>query len=142
MAANTQPIFSIQGETQWSTLMNSANTGNVTGSTSYLVFTAGTNGSFVQKIRFRHVPPSGNTAATVARVWINNGQDVTVASNSTLFDEITIASNTTFSQVASTPFYEIPFNFALPANYRIYVTLGTAPTTGANIQATVIGGDY
>jgi hypothetical protein len=142
MAANTQPIFSIQGETQWSTLMNAANTGNVTGSTSYLVFTAGTNGSFVQKIRFRHVPPSGNTAATVARVWINNGQDVTVASNSTLFDEITIASNTTFSQVASTPFYEIPFNFALPANYRIYVTLGTAPTTGANIQATVIGGDY
>ena len=142
MPANTQPIFSIQGETQWSTLMNAANTGNVTGSTSYLVFTAGTNGSFVQKIRFRHVPPSGNTAATVARVWINNGQDVTVASNSTLFDEITIASNTTFSQVASTPFYEIPFNFALPANYRIYVTLGTAPTTGANIQATVIGGDY
>ena len=142
MAANTQPIFSIQGETQWSTLMNAANTGNVTGTTSYLVFTAGTNGSFVQKIRFRHVPPSGNTAATVARVWINNGQDVTVASNSTLFDEITIASNTTFSQVASTPFYEIPFNFALPANYRIYVTLGTAPTTGANIQATVIGGDY
>jgi hypothetical protein len=142
MAANTQPIFSIQGEAQWSTLMNAANTGNVTGSTSYLVFTAGTNGSFVQKIRFRHVPPSGNTAATVARVWINNGNDVTVASNSTLFDEITIASNTTFSQVASTPFYEIPLNFAIPTNYRIYVTLGTSPTTGANIQATVIGGDY
>ena len=142
MAANTQPIFSIQGEAQWSTLMNAANTGNVTGTTSYLVFTAGTNGSFVQKIRFRHVPPSGNTAATVARVWINNGGEVTVASNSTLFDEITIASNTTFSQVASTPFYEIPLNFALPPNYRIYVTLGTSPTTGANIQATVIGGDY
>jgi hypothetical protein len=142
MPANTQPIFSIQGETQWSSLMNAANTGNVTGSTSYLVFTAGTNGSFVQKIRFRHVPPSGNTNATVARVWINNGSDVTVTSNNTLFDEITIANNTTFSQVASTPFYEIPLNFALPPNYRIYVTLGTAPSTGANIQATVIGGDY
>ncbi len=142
MPANTQPIFSIQGETQWSSLMNAANTGNVTGSTSYLVFTAGTNGSFVQKIRFRHVPPSGNTNATVARVWINNGSDVTVTSNNTLFDEITIANNTTFSQVASTPFYEIPLNFALPPNYRIYVTLGTPPSTGANIQATVIGGDY
>lgn len=142
MPANTTPIFSIQGETQWSTLMNAANQGNVTGTTSYLVFTAGTNGSFVQKIRFRHVPPSGNTNATVARVWINNGLDVTNPANSSLFDEITIANNTTFSQVASTPFYEIPLNFALNPNYRIYVTLGTAPTAGANIQATVIGGDY
>ena len=142
MPANTQPIFSIKGEVQWSSLMNSANTGNVTGATSYLVFTAGTNGSFVQKIRFRHVPPSGNTNATVVRVWINNGDDVTVVSNNTLFDEITMANNTTFSQVAATAFYEIPLNFALPPNYRIYVTLGTPPSTGANIQATVIGGDY
>ena len=142
MPANTQPIFSIKGEVQWSSLMNSANTGNVTGSTSYPVFTAGTNGSFVQKIRFRHVPPSGNTNATVVRVWINNGDDVTAVSNNTLFDEITMANNTTFSQVAATAFYEIPLNFALPPNYRIYVTLGTPPSTGANIQATVIGGDY
>ena len=142
MPANTQPIFSIEGNVQWSDLMNSANTGNVTGSTSYLVFTAGTNGSFVQKIRFRHVPPSGNTNATVARVWINDGLDVTVAANNTLFDEITIANNTTFSQVASTAFYEIPLNFALPPGYRIYVTLGTPPSTGSNIQATVIGGHY
>ena len=142
MPANTQPIFSIVGDAQWSTLMNAANTGNVTGSTSYPVFTAGTNGSFVQKIRFRHVPPSGNTNATVARVWINNGGDATVTSNNSLFDEITIANNTTFSQVSSTPFYEIPLNFALPPNYKIYVTLGVAPSTGAFIQATVIGGDY
>lgn len=142
MPANTQPIFSIAGDIQWSTLMNAANTGNVTGATSYLVFTAGTNGSYVQKIRFRHVPPSGNTNATVARVWINNGQDVTVTANSTLYDEVTIAANSSFSQVANTGFYEIPLNIVLPTPYRIYVTLGTAPSTGANIQAMVVGGDY
>lgn len=142
MPANTQPIFSVAGEIQWSSLMNAANTGNVTGTTSYLVFTAGTNGSYVQKIRFRHVPPSGNTNATVARVWINNGQDVTVTANNTLYDEVTIAANSSFSQVANTGFYEIPLNIVLPATYRIYVTLGTAPSTGAFIQAMVVGGDY
>lgn len=121
--------------------MNAANTGNVTGNTSYLVFSAGTEGSYVQRIRFRHLPTVNNTAATAARVWINNGGDRTVALNNTLWDEITIATNTLNSAAASVN-YELPLNFALPPNYAIYVTLGVAPTAGAFIQATVIGGDY
>ena len=144
MPANTSPIFSVAGDAQWTTLMTANNATHVSGSTSYLVFTAGSNGSYVQKIRFRHfaiVASTNNANATVARVWINNGSDVTVFTNSTLFDEITIASMT-YSAAAAQINYEIPLGFALPAGYRLYVTLGVAPTANTAIQATVIGGDY
>lgn len=141
MPANTTPIFSLTPTNEWSTQMTAANTGNVTGNTSYMVYSAGTNGSYVQRIRFRHLPTVTNNAATVARVWINNGSAVTTASNNTLWDEITIATNT-LNQAAASVNYELPLNFALPPNYVIYVTLGVAPTAGASIQATVIGGDY
>jgi hypothetical protein len=143
MPANTAPIFSIIGAVEFSSVMSLANTGHVSGSTSYLVFTGGTNGSYLQKIRFRHIPNTAiaNANATVARVWVNNGLDRTNHLNSTLFDEITIAANTTSSVAASTN-YELPLNFAVPPNYAIYVTLGTAPTSGTYIQATCIGGDY
>jgi len=144
MPANTSPIFSIAGESQWTTLMTANNPTHVSGNTSYLVFTAGANGSYVQKIRFRHFAIAINTSnanATVARVWINNGSDVTVVANSTLFDEITIATMT-YSAAAAQVNYELPLNFALPPTYRLYVTLGVAPTANTAIQATVIGGDY
>ena len=143
MPANTAPIFSIAGDAQWTTLMTANNPTHVSGSTSYLVFTAGTNGSYVQKIRFRHYSitiNSNNTNATVARVWINNGSDVTVPANSTLFDEITIAAMT-YSASAAQVNYELPLNFALPPSYRIFVTLGTAPNA-AGWSITVIGGEY
>ena len=84
---NTQPIFSIAGDAQWTTLMTANNATHVSGNTSYLVFTAGTNGSYVQKIRFRHfaiVTNTSNANATVARVWINNGSVNTTATNNHL----------------------------------------------------------
>lgn len=139
MPANTQPIFSIAGDVQWKVAITAANnTGDLTAGTIYSVFTGGTNGSYVQKIRFRHT--GANSAAVVARVWINNGGSTGTAANNTLFDEITIAANATFSTSAASINYELPLGFALPANYIIYVTIGAAASGG--IAATVIGGDY
>ena len=139
MAANIQPIYSRLADVQWATdIVQSANTTTtLTSGTIYPVFTADTtNGGYVQRIRFR---PLGTNAATVARVWINNGSDTTVAANNSLWDEIAIAL-TTVSQTAAQPTYELPLNFPLPANYRLYVTLGTA--TAAGFDVTVIGGKY
>jgi hypothetical protein len=138
MAANTSPIFSIAGEAQWVTATEANNVGNITGGTIYLTFTAGTNGSYVQKIRFRHT--GANAAAVVARVFINNGGATGTAANNTLFDEITIAANATFTTNAASINYELPLGFAIPTGYRIYVTLGAAAAGG--IACTVIGGDY
>ena len=141
MPANTAPIFTLTPAIEWSTSMTAANTGNASGTTTYLVFSAGTNGAYIQKIRFRHLPSATNSAATVARVWIGNGSSITVAGNNTLFDEITISTNT-LSQTTASINYELPLNFALPPFYTIYVTLGVAPTAGSFIQAVVVGGDY
>lgn len=138
MPANTSPIFSIAADIQWvSGAITAANTTtDLTSGTIYAIFTAGANGSYIQKIRFRHL---GTNVATVARVWINNGSTTGTASNNTLWDEITLAANTV-SQVAAAINYELPFSFALPAGYVIYVTLGTAVAAG--FRATVVGGDY
>jgi hypothetical protein len=138
MPANTSPIFSIAGDIQWvSAAITAANTTtDLTSGTIYPIFTGGTNGSYVQKIRFRHL---GTNVATVARVWINNGSTTGTAANNTLWDEITLAANT-LSQVAAAINYELPLGFALPAGYVIYVTLGTGVAAG--FKATVIGGDY
>lgn len=139
MPANTAPIFTLLPEIMWdNTITTANNTGDLTSGTVYPVFTAGTNGSYVQKIRFRHT--GANSAATVARVWINNGSATTSAINSTLFDEITIAANATFTTNAASTNYELPLMFGLPPNYRLYVTIGAAAAGG--IDATVIGGDY
>ena len=138
MPANTSPIFSIAGEAQWnSEAITAANTTtDLTSGTIYAIFTGGTNGSYIQRIRFRHL---GTNVATVGRVWINNGSTTGTAANNTLWDEITLAANT-LSQTAASINYELPFGFALPAGYVIYVTLGTAVAAG--FKATIIGGDY
>ena len=141
MPANTSPIFTITPEVQWSTVaMTVANTTKdlSSGGTNYLVFTAGPSGSYVQRIRFRQL--GANTAATVARVFINNGQVTSSAANNVLYDDVSLPIVTNNDAAGANP-YEIPLNFALPANYQLYVTLGTAPTS-AGWAATVIGGDY
>ena len=139
MAANVQPIYSKTADIQWSpTSVLAANTTtDLTSGTIYHVFSADTtNGGYVQRIRFR---PLGSNAATVARVWINNGGDTTTASNNTLWDEIAIPL-TSVSQTAAQATFELPLNFPLPPSYKLYVTLGTVVVAGFDV--TVIGGKY
>jgi hypothetical protein len=137
MPANTLPIFTSVPEIQWGISATTANTTKtLTSGTIYPIFTGGTNGSFVQRMRFRTL---GTNVVTVARVWINNGQTTTTGTNNTLWDEVTLPATTVSEVAAQTPI-EIPLNFALPANYVLYVTIGTSVAAGYDI--TVIGGDY
>jgi hypothetical protein len=137
MAANTAPIFTATPDIQWADSMSAANTTkDLTGGTGYLAFTAGISGSFVQRMRFRTL---GTNVASVARVWINNGQSTGSSINNTLWDELSLPA-TTVTEVAAQSNYELPLNFALPSNYRLYVTLGTAVAAGWD--GIVIGGDY
>lgn len=141
MAGNTTPIFTKVGDIQWSTVPAIAanTTVDLTAGTTYSCYTAdAANGGYVQRIRFRSL--GTNSAATVARVWINNGSATSTAANNIIWDEISLPA-TTVSQTAALPTYELPLNFALPPAYKIYVTLGTAPTS-AGWAITVIGGKY
>jgi len=142
MAGNTTPIYSKVGDVQWTTSMTAVNaTTDLTSGTIYLAFTAdATNGGYVQRIRFKPNNASGtNNVATVARVWLNNGSTTATAANNVLIDEISLPA-TTGSATAALPVYELPLNFAMPAGYTIYVTLGTGVAGG--YRATVIGGKY
>lgn len=113
------------------------NSGNLNNSNLFLVYTATQpEGAYVQRIRFR---PRGTNTASVARIFINNGDVLTTAANSTLYDELSLPA-TTNSEVSAMPVYELPLNFALPYNYRIYVTLATTAAAGYDI--TVFGGNY
>lgn len=143
MPANTNPIFSIQGEvsTDGTTGMSSAITASANdytgaGANNRRVFTAGANGSFVQRLRFKAL---GTNVATVARVFLNNGSANTTSSNNTFYGEFTLPA-TTLSASTSTGDYDYSLNIALPAGFTIYVGLGTAVAAGWNVTA--IGGDY
>jgi hypothetical protein len=146
MPANTSPIFSIAGDVNSVANLNSglivgpsANTAqDGTGANIYRAFTAGANGSYVQKIRFR---PVGSPAATVARVFISSST-TTNATNTWLYDEITLPA-VTVSQTAASSVFEIPLNFALPAVYYLYVTFGTSTgSAGTGYSVVTIAGDY
>lgn len=142
MAANTAPIYTRTADIQWITAITAANTTlDITSGTSYLIFTAdATEGGFVREVRIK-ASPANNTAATVARIWLNNGSTTGTAANSALITEVTIPA-TTASNSAALPDIIVPINMALPAGYKLYLTLGTAPGGSGQFTATAIGGKY
>lgn len=145
MAANTVPLASIAGRTSWnSTPLTTANTATDGSGALTLIFTAGVNGSIVDRIRVRAL---GANVATVLRLFIGNGGDTSVGANTTLYAEMTVAL-TTLSQVAALlTTNEFPntldttaFPIVLPAGYILYCTIGTSVAAG--LQITAVGSDF
>jgi len=145
MPANTSPIYSIVGAVD---SVASNNSGLVVGPTAntaldgtgtlYKAFTAGANGSYVQKMRFR---PVGSPAATVCRVFISDSTS-TSTTDTWLYDEITLPA-VTVSQTAASSVFELPINVALDPNYLLYVTFGTSTgSAGTGYSIVTIAGDY
>jgi hypothetical protein len=145
MAANTAPIYSIAGAVNSGASLNSgtvlgptANTALDGSGTLYQIFAAGSNGSFLQKIRFR---PVGSPAATVARIFISSSSS-TSATNTWLYDEITLPA-VTVSQTAASSVFELPLNFAIPSGQYLYVTFGTSTgSSGTGYSIVTIAGNY
>ena len=137
MAANTLPIYSKAGDVQWSAAaITSANTAKDGTGTVTTVFTAGVDGGRVEKLVFQ---PLGTNVATVARIFVNNGQSNATPANNAYFKDVTLPAST-LSESASMPAVEVPLNLALPSGYRLLVTLGTAIAAG--VMVTVVGGKY
>lgn len=136
MAANTSPIYTLTPNVNVGQSIATANTAKDGTGTVVTVFTAGADGSRIEKLVFR---AKGTNVATVARVFINNGADPTVATNNSLYKELTLPA-TTLSEVAQLLDQELPMGIALPASYRITVTIGT--TVAAGLSLTAIGGNF
>lgn len=143
MATNTDPVYSIAGSvtnnntTGMNQLITAAST-DYTGidTDNSLVFTAGANGSFVQRLRFK---AGGTNIATVARIFINNGTAVGTATNNTFYGEQPLPATTAIA-TTSTVDIDYPLNFAIPAGFRLYVGLATAVAAGWVV--TPIAGNY
>ena len=141
---NTDPIYSRRGAvanngtTGMNQLVTAAST-DYTGidADTSLIFTAdATNGSFIQRIRFK---AGGTNTASVARIYINNGSTNATATNNTFYGECSLPATTAIA-TAATVEIDYPMGFALPAGFRLYFALATAVSAGW--VATVIAGDY
>ena len=140
MAANVDPIFTVAPRITNAQLA-AANTGADLSTNAALIFTGSTNGSLLIEARLKYLPGT-STAATAARLWINNNGTLSTTSNNSLLTEITVAAITT-SQTAATADYvfQLPRSgLFVPSTYRIYVTIGTYST--GTFMVTGIGGDY
>lgn len=148
MAANTDPIYSkagLIGAVAVTAANTSSQGGGTVGTDIFLAFTAdATNGSFVRELRWSLGESTIATAstATVGRIFISTITSGTTTSSDThLWQEVALASQTPSSTVAGVPVV-IPMNIMLPAGYTILVTNHAAPAANTHWKATVIGGKY
>lgn len=137
MAINKQPIWIGKPDNQWGAgAITGANTAMDGTGTVTTVYTASSDGGYVVKVVFK---ASGTNAATVARIWLNNGSTNSTAANNSLLDELTLPATTASNSIA-TQKYEVVLNLHVKAGYKLNVTLGTAVSAGWHV--TVVGGDY
>lgn len=144
MAVNTDPIFTRVGDVSNNgttgmnqLILNAANDYTGIDADVSLVFTADvTNGSFIQRLRFK---AGGTNVATVARIYINNGSTPGTATNNLFYGEMSLPA-TTVSAVVATAEMDYPMNLPLNPGFRIYVGLATAVAAGWVVTA--VGGKY
>lgn len=144
MAANTSPIFTLIPRNGFAKVTAADATMDGTDADVKLVFTAGADGSFLQRLIAQPISTSGSTTTNAAalRIYMNNGSSVGTAGNNQLIKEWSLAAiavNQTATAMSTS--YEIPLNFQLAPGYAIYVGVTSfAANTQWNI--TSIHGDY
>lgn len=139
MSANTTPIFPLTPRNSWCKKTTANVNYDGTGANVSTAFTAGVNGSRIDKIVMKSL---GTNQPTVARFFINNGLDSNDPSNNALFTEQTLSATSSSSTIS---LGEVNLDYSgtdvyLPAGYKLNVTLGTATSPGW--QFTVFGSDY
>jgi hypothetical protein len=150
MAQNTSPIFGLTPEiqgvniTQTSTQARSDGLVGAIGTAQFLAFTSGPSGSYVQKVRFMSVATTPTTGiATVLRTHYSTvGTGTPTSGQVFLLGEISVGALASANGTNATNFYELPLNFAMPANTYLLVSQHGAQTANQNWQALVIASDY
>lgn len=157
MAVTTTPIFAQTPNIgAMNVLLSTALTNtkaydgtDTAGTALALTFTAGANGARVDNINVQFsstngATASGTTAATLVRLWLNNGAANTTATNNQLLGEISIAAQTVVAlATAINPTFSFAVNRAIPAGYKIYA--GTTVAIGGTncaLLMSAVGGDY
>lgn len=135
MSANTQAIFPLTPVVTWGTI-TAANTAKDGTGAQVTVFTAGTNGARIDRIKVRN---TGTAVQTVLRIFINNGLTNATAANNILYMERTIPT-ATVSETTELSDIIILLDMALPTTYKINVAIGT--TVASALHVTCEGGNF
>lgn len=150
MPANTAPIFSLTPNVSSVTITTTAanvksNGGGTLGTDIFKLFTAGANGSFVQRIRFMSVASAAAVTgiATTLRVFLSSvGSGSTTAADTFLIAEISVPAISSSHSTGATNYYDVIINFPIETGMFIHVLQHVAQTTNQNWIATAFGGDY
>lgn len=150
MAQNTQPIFSLTPNVAAVNITTAAaNTssagGGTVGTDIFKVFTAGANGSFINKIRFMSVASAANTTgvATTLRIFFSTvGSGATATGDTHCIGEVSVPAIASDNSTNATNYYDFIINEAIPASTFIHVSQHVAQTANQNWVAVAFGGDY
>jgi hypothetical protein len=148
---NTAPIYTgtpkVSG-TRITTAVNNSQGSGTIGTEHYLAFSAGANGSYLQKVRFTLGGATANTASTAAvlRVYLSTQSSGAITSaNTWLVQEVTAASqtpNVITTLTGATYPIDIPLNFAIPTGYHLLVASSAVTSANTVWTVTTYGGDY
>lgn len=153
MPANTNPIFTLTpnigraGITTTYAQVKSDGTSAGSG-TDFMVnaFTAGANGSYVDRVRFYTVASVAATTgiATTLRAYLStvSSPGATTNSDTFLLGEVSVPAISSSHSTNATNYYEIVVGFSIPSGTYIHVSQHVAQTTNQRWNAIVIGGDY
>lgn len=153
MAANTSPIFTLTpnvGRARiTTTYAHVKSDGTSAGSgTDFVVkaFTAGANGSYVERVRFYPVASAAATSsiATTLRIFLSTvaSPGATTTSDTFLLGEVSVPALSASHSTNATNAFEYPLNIAIPSGTYIHVSQHVAQTTNQAWNAIVFGGDY
>lgn len=118
------------------------------GTSMALAFTAGSDGARVDTVKFQYTATNGQTAtgtsaASLIRLWLNNGSANTTATNNQLLAEMPMpAQAVTALATGNNPVYTLTLGISIPAGYKIYAGNTVAAGGVLAFQVSVQGGDY
>ncbi len=137
MAANISQIFSVVGNIGGVASGLGANTAMDGTGTTALVFTAGSNGSRIERVQAIHL---GTNVAGLLRFFWNNGSTPATATNNSLIEELAMAANTLVQNAISVPGILLRVPIVLAPNQRLYAAVAVSVASG--YQITAFGGSY
>lgn len=111
----------------------------------YKVFTAGANGSYLERIRFMSVANAATTGvATVLRIYLSTvaAPGATTSANTVCLAEIAVPAFASANAVNAANPYEYYLNMVLISGQYIHVSQHVAQTTNQQWVAVAMGGDY
>jgi len=153
MPANTNPIYTLTPNvgtaritTTYAQVKSDGTSAGSGADFMVKVFTAGANGSYIDKVRFFSVASAAATVgvATTLRVYLSTvaSPGATATTDTYLIGEVSVPAISSSHSTNATNYYDVNLGFAIPTGKYIHVSQHQAQTTNQAWNAIAIGGDY